>query len=96
MEAEGLFEIEVAYALPDEQVLIRLAVEPGTSVAQAIERSGLTARFPALACADVPVGIHGQGVERDTLLRAGDRVEIYRPLVTTARQARRQRAARRT
>ncbi|HEY0337336.1 MAG TPA: RnfH family protein, partial [Burkholderiales bacterium] len=33
-------------------------------------------------------------VSRDTLLREGDRVEIYRPLVADAKQARRRRVGR--
>jgi putative ubiquitin-RnfH superfamily antitoxin RatB of RatAB toxin-antitoxin module len=40
----------------------------------------------------MPVGIWGKRVSPDTTVRAGDRVELYRPLEVDPREARRQRA----
>jgi len=38
------------------------------------------------------VGIYGRSVSPMTILEEGDRVEIYRPLIVDAAQARRRRA----
>lgn len=86
--------VEVAYALPDRQVLLVLEVEEGTTTRQAIERSGILQRYPGIQLAQGRVGIFGKRVELDTPLRDGDRVEIYRPLVADPREARRRRVKR--
>jgi putative ubiquitin-RnfH superfamily antitoxin RatB of RatAB toxin-antitoxin module len=86
--------IEVTYALPGEQVLIGLEVEEGTTVREAIERSGIPSRFPEARIVAGNVGIFGRPVELDALMRPGDRVEIYRALIADPKQARRERAKR--
>lgn len=88
-------KVEVAYALADEQVLLALEVESGTTVGEAIERSGIRARFPGLRIVQGGVGLFGKPVELDETLRDGDRVEIYRPLVADPKDARRSRARQR-
>ena len=95
MEADRPIAIEVAYALPDRQDIVRLKVPAGTTVSGAIGLSGLAARHPALAGEAVATGVHGRRVPGETVLSEGDRVEIYRPLVADPKQARRRRAARR-
>lgn len=92
-------EVEVAYALPDKQKLIALLVEPGTTAAQAAQRSGITEHFPDLDLSTAPMGIFGQTLGTKGLppaqqyqLHAGDRVEIYRPLQADPKEARRKRA----
>jgi putative ubiquitin-RnfH superfamily antitoxin RatB of RatAB toxin-antitoxin module len=92
MAREETISIEVVYALSAEQVVVCLSVPVGSTVRHAVEVSGLTVRFPE--CAHAPVGIYGRVVDRDALLRDGDRVEIYRKLVADPKQARRRRAAR--
>ena len=37
----GTITVEVAYALPEKQSLLKLTVQPGTTVGQAIEQSGI-------------------------------------------------------
>lgn len=86
--------VEVAYALREKQVLLALEVEEGTTVRQAIERSGITGRFPEIDVTRARVGIFGRPTRLDTRLKDGDRVEIYRPLIADPKQARRLRAAR--
>lgn len=88
----SLIKVEVAYALPEQQVLVALEVKEGTTARQAIERSGLLPRFPEIALARGWVGVFGRRVELDAPLRDGDRVEIYRPLIADPKQARRERA----
>lgn len=93
MEAEQqLLEVEVVYALPQRQVVLPLAVPPGTRVREALERSGIRSQFPELDFDRVKVGIFGRVVRLDAILQHGDRIEIYRPLVADPKAARRRRA----
>ena len=92
--------IEVVYALPEQQKLIELLVEPGTTAFQAVMRSGMTRHFPQLQLEDATLGIFGQTLDtkglppaRQYVLKEGDRVEIYRPLIADPKEARRKRAA---
>lgn len=83
--------VEVVYAMRGEQVLLSLEVKPGTTVHEAIEQSGIRRRFPRLDPERGAVGIFGRLVKPDTVLKAGDRVEIYRPLIADPKDARRKR-----
>lgn len=88
--------IEVAYGLPQEQALLVLAVPAGTTAREAVRLSGLAARFPGLDPEQAPLGIFGK-LEKDPaarVLREGDRVEVYRPLLIDPKEARRLRAER--
>jgi len=85
-----LIPIEVAYATPEQQVIIALNVPENTIVETAIESSALVARFPEIDLS--AVGIFGKQCELNQLLKAGDRVEIYRLLHNDPKEARRQRA----
>jgi putative ubiquitin-RnfH superfamily antitoxin RatB of RatAB toxin-antitoxin module len=87
-----MIHIEVVYALREVQALIALELEDGATARQAVERSGLVARFPDIDPARMRVGIFGRVMEADTVLRDGDRVEIYRPLEADPKEARRARA----
>jgi uncharacterized protein len=88
--------VEVVYALPDEQILVRLEVDEQTTARQAIERSGLVERFREIDLDAVAIGIFGKRVNHDRLLCNGDRVEIYRPLAVDPKARRvRQALARR-
>lgn len=91
---ETVLRVEVVYATREEQVLITLEVPPGTTVREAIERSDITTNSD-IALAPGRVGIFGRLVDLETLVRAGDRVEIYRPLVVDPKEARRRRDKRR-
>ena len=90
--ASETLEIEVVYACVDEQSSVLLSVPGGTTAAQALERSGLSMRFPEIG-SDPTIGIFGKVVPLDMRLAHGDRLEIYRPLVADPKLARRHRAA---
>lgn len=92
MAAPDEIEVEVAYALPGEQRLVRVRVPAGATVRQAIERSGVLARYSQLNAAPLRVGIFGKFVTLQTPLREGERVEIYRALTVDPKDARRRRA----
>lgn len=85
--------IEVVYALPESQSLVRLVVAPGTTVIDAVIQSGLLAQHQLTVDAQLAVGIFGKKVRYDQTLQEMDRVEIYRPLIANAKEARRLRAA---
>ncbi len=86
-------EVEVAYARPDEQVLLTLRVPRGATVGDALEASGLLKRFPEIDLARNKVGIFGRLTSLAHTLREGDRVEVYRPLIADPKEVRRRRAA---
>ena len=90
-----MVEIEVVYAAEDRQVLLAMAVAPGTSLRAAVQASGIAAQFPELNLADCPLGIFGKVVADAEVraVQAGDRIEIYRPLLADPKEVRRLRAA---
>lgn len=89
-----LFTVEVAYAVPEQQTLLSLEVEEGTTAREAVERSGLLQQFPDIELGGAnKIGIFGKLVKAEQALRPGDRVEIYRPLIADPKEVRRQRAA---
>lgn len=90
-QSESDLNVEVVYALPERQVCLALTVAAGTTVHEALLQSGIARCFPELDLAGSPVGIFGKRVARDTLLKDGDRIEIYRPLVADAKAIRRKR-----
>ena len=84
--------IEVAFALPKRQTLLSLQVPVGSSIRQAIERSGILASFPEIDLAVNKVGIWSRTAKLDEQVNEGDRIEIYRPLVADPKDMRRRRA----
>lgn len=89
-------DVEVAYALADKQKIVALKVSEGTTVRQAVLQSGLERDFPELDLAGSALGIFGKAVARpdEQVLEAGERVEIYRPLLADPKEVRKQRAER--
>lgn len=85
--------VEVACATAKKQVVLRVELPAGGTVAEAIERSGIRAQFPGLIVDPAAVGIFSRKTDMEQALRAGDRVEIYRPLIADPKEVRRQRAA---
>lgn len=87
-----MIEIEVAYARPDTQTLLSLSVPQGTTAEEAIRVSGLLARFPEIDLGLQAIGIFGSVCSSEQVLREGDRVEIYRPLIADPKIMRRKAA----
>lgn len=84
--------VEVAYAPPGEQMVLRVRLSEGARVFDAIQASGILERHPEIDLTRNRIGVFGRLVRLDTLLRDRDRVEIYRPLVADSKEARRRRA----
>ena len=83
-----MIQIEVAYALEEIQYLFAEKVEQGTTVQQALEQYKLLKELPGLVIDKV--GIFSKLVPLETVLREGDRIEVYRPLKVDPRERRRQ------
>ena len=94
--AEQLISVEVAYALPDKQRIVRLSVPVGTTVLEAVALSQIDVLFPGLDVQTSTMGIFGKVVSAPAqrVLLDGERVEIYRPLIADPKEVRKQRAAR--
>jgi putative ubiquitin-RnfH superfamily antitoxin RatB of RatAB toxin-antitoxin module len=84
--------IEVVYALPDEQILRRQSVPTGTTVLEAVQASGMLAQHPEIDLANNKLGIFGKLTKADVVLRDKDRIEIYRALIADPKEVRRKRA----
>ena len=85
--------VEVAYALEKKQTLLEIEVDEGTTLKQAVEKSGIMNTYPQIDLSKDKTGIFGKIAKLDTVLREKDRVEIYRPLIADPKQVRKQRAA---
>jgi putative ubiquitin-RnfH superfamily antitoxin RatB of RatAB toxin-antitoxin module len=92
-EAE-LLRVRVVYALPDHQACVDLQVPRGTSLSDAVARSGLLRKFPEAAARPLNCAIFGKAVPLTYELRDGDRIEILRPLLIDPKQSRREAAER--
>ena len=93
--ADQVIEVEVVYAAVDRQLSLNFAVPSGTHVRDALRVSGIGEHFPELDLAHCAVGIFGKAVNNAEahVLLAGDRIEIYRPLLADPKEVRRLRAA---
>jgi len=85
--------VEIAYALPHEQLIVPIKVNQGITAEEAIHTSGIMQKFPEIDLSINKIGIFGKLAKADTHLRHLDRVEIYRPLIADPKEARKQRAA---
>nr|WP_201764955.1 RnfH family protein [Marinobacter santoriniensis] len=93
-----MMHVEVAYARPDKQEIIPVDVPEGTTALEAVKLSGITALFPEVDPDSNDMGIFGKVVKDPAAheLRDGDRVELYRPLKIDPKQARLNRAKKKT
>ena len=88
-----MIDIEVVYALPNRQSLLSLPVPEGSTIEECIKLSGITKHFSDINLNEAKVGIFGRAEKLSSIVKAGDRVEIYRPLIADPREMRKLRAA---
>jgi putative ubiquitin-RnfH superfamily antitoxin RatB of RatAB toxin-antitoxin module len=88
----AMINVEVMYALPHQQPLLRVRLAEGATVEDAIRQSGVLDAFPDIDLSRNKVGIFSKLVKLDEALRDKDRVEIYRPLIADPKEVRRKRA----
>ena len=91
-EGHGRLRVSVVFSpragVTDE---VELLLEPGATVADALRESGLRERHATLDLDTAPIGIWGALCRREDRLRDRDRVEVYRPLQVSPKDARRRR-----
>lgn len=85
--------VEVAYALPDKQVLLSISVAQDCTAIDAVKLSGIVDNYPEINLEELQLGIFSKSCTNDQILNAGDRVEIYRPLIADPKEVRKRRAA---
>lgn len=90
--AKSLITVEIAYALPDKQIILSLQVETGCSIETVIEKSGILEEFPDIDLMHQKVGVFSKIKKLSDPVKEGDRIEIYRPLLIDPKEARRKRA----
>jgi len=73
-------QIGIAYSENVQQIWLTIEVPDDATVNDAIERSGVLGMFPHIDLTTQKVGVFGKIVKPEASLRAGDRVEIYRPI----------------
>ena len=88
--AEALAVDVVFCPAPGQVDQVRLALPPGSTVADALQASGVLQRH-GLAVEGLRVGVWCRAAALEHSLRERDRVEIYRPLTVDPKEARRQR-----
>ena len=74
--------------------VVELDLPYGATVRSAVERASHLSQLPLPALSGARCGIFGVECAPDTLLRGGDRVEVYRPLLNDPKAIRRRRVAR--
>lgn len=80
--------VEVAYATAQRQWLVAITVPENATVADAI----VAAKLQDLPTLEGNVGIFARACQLTDVLKQGDRVEIYRPLIADPMLQRRARA----
>lgn len=95
MEKDSI-NVEVAYATPERQTILRCRVAAGTSIIDAAKQSGITDIFLDLDLDSASFGIWSKAKPAKTIVEAGQRIEIYRPLLADPKESRRRRAEKRT
>jgi len=81
--------VEIVLALPEVESIVVVTLDPGATASEALAQSGIYERFSDHDLQDLPIGIWGRVVERDHVVKNGDRIELYRPLQVDPREARR-------
>lgn len=89
--SEPCIEVEVVYA-GVTRIARTLELRAGCTALQAVEASGIVDLLPPGTLDPERLGIFAQRVRPQQILRSGDRVEIYRPLLLEPMDARRRRA----
>ncbi len=91
-----MINVTVAYALPEKQWVKTLQVVSGSTVQDVLNECEkipeLRTMLGAIDLSEPKVGVFGFEVQRDQVVKEGDRVEIYRPLIRDPKAARRLRA----
>lgn len=87
-------QVGIAYAEAHQQVWLKMELEDGSTVQDAIEQSGVLDRFPHIDLSRQKVGIFGKITPLTSEVKDGDRVEIYRAITCDPEKVPRRNTAR--
>lgn len=88
-DTSSLLHIQIAYATPDQEILLDLDVPEHTTIQQALVKSDIASH--GVDISQLAVGIYGKKKTLDYVVREHDRIELYRPLVADPKDSRRRR-----
>lgn len=83
--------IQVVYLRPDQQWHNAFIVNLGCTIHQALNQLDFFSLFPELSVRNIELGVFGIKKLLSDVLKPGDRIEIYRPLLCDPKKARRER-----
>ncbi len=84
-------QVELIYIpINEEAIHLKLEYVQNMTVADLLQKSGLAKTNPEIS--EFKLGIFSKSVSLDTIIKPGDRLEIYRPLLIDPKEKRRQRA----
>jgi putative ubiquitin-RnfH superfamily antitoxin RatB of RatAB toxin-antitoxin module len=96
-----MIEVEVVYALPHKQIKVSVTLSGGESALDALRLSNLQSQLPDTDLLRLEMGIYSRLLDgrssplpADYMMKHGDRLELYRPLLLDPNKARLLRAAR--
>ncbi|MFA6303951.1 MAG: RnfH family protein [Legionella sp.] len=83
-----MLQIELVYVTKDKTTVhLSVNVQEGATVLEVIKQSGIEETHPEIL--GLPVGIFSKQVALDTVVKQGDRIEFYRPLIQDPKEKRR-------
>lgn len=89
MSNQNNIKVEVVLALKDKQELITISLSAFSTVFDAIKKSKIQEKYPDFDFDSCAVGIWSQVEQLTSILKDGDRVEIYRDLEDDPKEKRR-------
>jgi putative ubiquitin-RnfH superfamily antitoxin RatB of RatAB toxin-antitoxin module len=84
--------VELIYATLAQQSVLTIAYNKGDTIEDVIIASGLLEKYSEINLKINKVGIYNQVKKLDELVNNGDRIEIYRALISDPKEVRRKRA----
>ncbi len=88
----SMIKVEVAYALPDKQSIVEVSIAHGATVEKVIELSNIQTLYPDIDLEKQKIGIWSRVAKLHDVVKDGDRIEIYRPLIADPKEVRKRRA----
>ncbi|HAT8917367.1 TPA: RnfH family protein [Legionella pneumophila] len=83
-----MVKVELVYIANSKNCLhYKMDLKQGATVEDALIESNIYSTCPETR--ELPVGVYGKRVSVDQVLKEGDRIEIYRPLILDPKEKRR-------
>lgn len=85
-------KVDVVYAKPHNAWIVPVLVRAGTTMQEAILQSKILTVFPEIDLVVHKIGVFSRFVKLSDVVSAGDRIEIYQPLLANPKEIRRKRS----